>query len=63
MALSIAILMLVGLLADWVVRQFSLPGLIGMGLVHAGATGTCSFAVLLARLPFNRGQDSGTGVR
>ena len=33
MALSIAILMLVGLLADWVVRQFRLPGLIGMILV------------------------------
>ena len=31
-----------------------LPGLVGAGLIHAGSTGTCWFATVLARLPFNR---------
>ena len=36
----------------------ALPLLIGCGLVFAGITGTCGMALLLARMPWNRGQDS-----
>ena len=49
-------LMVLGVLLGTFVSSWflALPGLIGLGLVHAGATGTCTFAVLLARLPCNR---------
>ena len=32
----------------------ALSGLIGVGLVIAGMTGTCAYAVLHSKLPFNR---------
>lgn len=35
-----------------------LPGLVGAGLVFAGATGTCGMTAVLARLPFNRASAS-----
>ena len=34
------------------------PLFIGCGLLFAGITGTCGMALLLARMPWNRGQDS-----
>jgi rhodanese-related sulfurtransferase len=37
-----------------------LPLLMGCGLMIAGLTGFCGLAVLLARLPWNRGQDKST---
>ena len=35
-----------------------LPLLIGCGFIFAGITGTCGLALLLARMPWNHGQDS-----
>ena len=35
-----------------------LPLLLGCGLVFAGISGTCGMALLLARMPWNRGQAS-----
>ncbi|MGO9615546.1 MAG: rhodanese-like domain-containing protein [Terracidiphilus sp.] len=35
-----------------------LPLLIGCGFIFAGITGTCGLALLLARMPWNRGQES-----
>jgi rhodanese-related sulfurtransferase len=35
-----------------------LPLFLGCGLVFAGVTGTCGMALLLARMPWNHGQDS-----
>ncbi len=35
-----------------------LPLLIGCGFVFAGITGTCGLALLLARMPWNHGQNS-----
>jgi len=33
-----------------------LPLLLGCGLIFAGISGTCGMALLLARMPWNRGQ-------
>ena len=35
-----------------------LPLFLGCGLLFAGITGTCGMALMLARMPWNRGQDS-----
>lgn len=45
------------LLALTVNRWFAaLPLMLGCGLLFAGITGTCGMALLLARMPWNRGQ-------
>jgi rhodanese-related sulfurtransferase len=45
------------ILALTVNRWFAaLPLVIGCGLLFAGVTGTCGMALLLARMPWNRGQ-------
>jgi len=42
-------------------RWFAIvPLFLGCGLLFAGITGTCGMALLLARMPWNRGQDSCT---
>jgi len=47
------------ILALAVNRWFAvLPLVIGCGLLFAGVTGTCGMALLLARMPWNRGRDS-----
>ena len=47
------------ILALTVNRWFAvLPLVIGCGLLFAGITGTCGMALLLARMPWNRGRDS-----
>jgi len=33
----------------------AIPAVIGLGLVYAGATDTCAMAMLLSKLPYNRG--------
>lgn len=39
-----------------------LPAFVGSGLVFAGVTDTCGMALLLARLPYNRGAACDVGV-
>ena len=47
------------ILALAVNRWFAvLPLFFGCGLLFAGITGTCGMALLLARMPWNRGRDS-----
>ena len=42
-------------------RWFAImPLLLGCGLLSAGVTGTCGMALLLARMPWNRRQDTGS---
>ena len=36
---------------------------VGAGLVYSGVTDTCGMALLLARMPWNRGQESKSGCR
>jgi hypothetical protein len=38
-----------------------IPLLIGCGLLFAGLTGTCALALLLAKMPWNRGQSGAAG--
>jgi rhodanese-related sulfurtransferase len=49
-----------GAFAALVVNRWfaTLPLLIGCGLLFAGVTGACGMALLLARMPWNRGQNS-----
>lgn len=32
----------------------ALSGIVGLGLIHAGLSGTCGMALLLGRMPWNR---------
>lgn len=42
-------------LGMWVAPGFFwLSGLVGAGLIYAGASGSCAMATMLAKLPFNR---------
>ena len=52
-----------GLLALFVTSWFAiLPAVVGSGLVFAGLTDTCGMAMLLARLPYNRGGSCDTAA-
>ncbi len=50
-ALAIAGFVLGTLVSPW---WHALSGVVGLGLVHAGLSGSCGMALLLARLPWNR---------
>jgi hypothetical protein len=58
--LVIGVLALTGsLLAIFVNPLFALlPAFLGAGLTLAGSTGWCGLALLLAKMPWNRGTDS-----
>lgn len=52
-----------GLLALAVDPLFALlPAFVGSGLVYSGLTNTCGMALLLARLPYNKGQTCDVGA-
>jgi rhodanese-related sulfurtransferase len=52
-----------GLLALFVTPWFGVvPAIIGSGLVFSGLTDTCGMAMLLARLPYNRGGSCDTAA-
>lgn len=36
----------------------ALSGVVGLGLVHAGLSGTCGMALLLERMPWNRAAEA-----
>ncbi|MDD5303140.1 MAG: rhodanese-like domain-containing protein [Elusimicrobia bacterium] len=48
-----------GLTADR--RFFILPALVGLGFMFSAATDTCAMALVLARLPWNRGSGGACG--
>ncbi len=39
-------------------RWLALPAFVGLGLVFSAATDTCGMALILARLPWNRGSSA-----
>jgi hypothetical protein len=49
-------LVLLGTLLGVIVSPWFLllSGMVGIGLVHAGVSGTCGMSTLLARLPYNQ---------
>jgi len=49
-------LLLIGTLLGVIVSPWFLllSGVVGVGLVHAGVSGTCGMATLLDRLPYNQ---------
>lgn len=55
--IAIGALVLLGCAASWLVSPYflGLPAFFGAGLLYAGLSGTCGFAVLLAKMPWNRG--------
>ena len=55
--MTVGSLVVVGVILGAVVSPWYLllPGAVGAGLVHAGLTDSCLMAILLAKLPFNRG--------
>ena len=55
--MTVGSLVVVGVILGAVVSPWYLllPGAVGAGLLHAGLTDSCLMAILLAKLPFNRG--------
>lgn len=56
-------LVLLGVVLGWVVHPllYLIAAFVGGGLVFAGVTDTCGMALLLARMPWNRGGGCGDG--
>lgn len=54
---------LVGSLLGWFVHPafIAIPAAVGLGLLFTGLTDNCMMGLLLARLPWNRGDSSGVG--
>jgi hypothetical protein len=42
-------------------RWFHLSGFVGLGLMFAGATDICTMALILAKMPWNRGSGASCG--
>lgn len=55
-------LVVVGTLLGWLVHPafLLLAGFVGAGLMYAGATDRCGMALMLAKMPWNRGVPVGT---
>lgn len=58
-------LVLLGLFLSWTVSASWawLSAFVGAGLIFAGVTDTCTMGLLLARLPWNRGQTKSCAIR
>jgi rhodanese-related sulfurtransferase len=60
-------LLLLGALLSWLIHPafVGLSAFVGAGLIFAGVTDTCGMGLLLARMPWNRGDESNStcGVR
>ncbi len=54
------LMVLVGILMGWLVHPacFGLSAFVGAGLIYAGVTDRCGMGLLLAHMPWNRGQDA-----
>jgi rhodanese-related sulfurtransferase len=53
-------LVLLGAVLSWLIHPafIALSGFVGAGLIFAGVTDTCGMGMLLARMPWNRGNKS-----
>jgi len=60
--IAAGLLILLGILLGWLVHPAfcALSAFVGAGLVYAGLTDRCGMALLLARMPWNRGEDLAT---
>jgi rhodanese-related sulfurtransferase len=58
--IAAGLLVMVGIAAGWLVHPgcFGLSAFVGAGLVYAGLTDQCGMGLLLARMPWNRGEDA-----
>jgi rhodanese-related sulfurtransferase len=56
-------LILLGSALSWFVHPgfIAIPAFVGAGLMHAGITDTCGMGLLLAKMPWNRGNESKCG--
>ncbi len=59
--IAAGVLVFLGSIAAWFINPafVVLPGFVGAGLVFAGVTDTCGMAMVLAKMPWNKGQASG----
>ena len=55
-------LVLLGAVLSWLIHPafIALAALVGAGLIFAGVTDTCGMGLFLARMPWNRGNESDT---
>lgn len=59
------LLICLGTLLSWLVHPafIALSAFVGAGLIYAGVTDTCGMGLLLARMPWNRGNESSCGCK
>ena len=57
--IAAGLLVLLGVILGWFLHPavFLLSAFVGAGLVFAGVTNTCGMGLLLAKMPWNRGED------
>ncbi len=58
-------LVLIGAVLGWLIHPgfIGLSAFVGLGLMYAGVTDTCGMAMMLARMPWNRGRPTSTSCR
>jgi rhodanese-related sulfurtransferase len=61
--ISAGLLVSLGALLSWLIHPafIGLPAFVGLGLVYAGVTDTCGMGLILARMPWNRGNKTTCG--
>jgi hypothetical protein len=60
--IAAGLLVLIGSLLGWLVHPvfIGLSAFVGAGLVFAGVTDTCGMGLMLARMPWNQVQETGS---
>jgi rhodanese-related sulfurtransferase len=58
--IAAGLLVLLGIILGWFLHPafFGLSAFVGAGLIYAGATDRCGMGLLLAQMPWNRGEDA-----
>jgi len=58
--ITAGMLVLLGVVLGWLVHPacYGLSAFVGAGLIYAGITNRCGMGLLLARMPWNRGQNA-----
>ena len=61
--IAAGLLVLLGSLLSWLANPafIALPSFVGAGLIYAGVSNTCGMGLLLARMPWNTGNDAKCG--
>jgi hypothetical protein len=60
--IAAGLLVVLGIVLGWLVHPgcFGLSAFVGTGLIYAGVTDRCGMGLLLARMPWNRGDTCAT---